>query len=309
MRSPPLNALVLILLPLLCFIFAGCSPMRFSQYNGRAIWPSTQGALAETAYAVPVYRDWPERPYDVIGSVRFVDPRKYWDDGIIRMAAATGKDHGGDAVIFRTGSVAPGSWLDSFTSRPTGYGQEQTALVIKWTPEDVLQTRRADRERFWANFKQKNPELAADRQLVQLATDYLMQAGVQPNSSEMETRLADLLKVIGNQPRENLSGKWFVRGTVQNQSLTASEKDTFFGVAQIAVTGNRVTIISTEGKIELNFSGTVENGQVTGTLGLGGPASALSVKCEGVALNEKISFAFQKLGDSGTVQGSVIFQR
>src|SRR6266542_2015797 len=87
-------------------VFAfGCSPMRYSRYTGRNTpWPISVGTMTETSYKVPVYRGWPERPYEVIGSVRFPDPRKLWDDGIISMAASEGKRHGGNAVIMRQGA-------------------------------------------------------------------------------------------------------------------------------------------------------------------------------------------------------------
>ena len=265
--------------------------------------------MAETAYAIPVYRDWPDRPYDVIGSVRFEDPRKYWDDGIIRMAAKTGKENRGAALIIRFGSVVPGSWLDAWTSRPTGYGQEITALVIKWTPENVLKARRIEEEDFWTRFREKHPAIARNEQLVQLAVGYLDEAGVRPNSPEMENRLSTLLSDICGQDKMNLAGKWLFKGAVQNRSITSSESEAFFGVATGTTGGGRFTLLSTAGRVEITFSGTVDEGQITGTLGFGGKASSLSVKCEGVALNDKISFAFQKPTEGGTVQGNLTFQR
>ena len=187
--------------------------------------------MAETDYAIPVYRDWPERPYDVIGSVRFEDPRKYWDDGIIRMAAHTAKKNRAEAIIVRFGSVVPGSWLDAWISRPTGYGQEITALGIRWTPENVLQARRAEEEQFWSGFRQKYPALASNEQLVQLAIGYARESGVRPNSPEMESKLSSLLSELNHQPKTDLAGKWLFRGVVQNKSITASDSETFFGVA------------------------------------------------------------------------------
>jgi hypothetical protein len=296
---------------LLILATAGCSsPMRYSQYTGKnTAWPTSPGSMAETAYAIPVYRDWPERPYEVIGSVRFEDPRRYWDDGVIRDAAATGKKQGGDALIFRPGSATRGSWLDQWISRPAGYGHEITALVLKWTPESVLQARRAEEQRFWSAFRQKYVDLTADEQLVKLAIAYVTETGAKTESAEMESKLSSLLSEIKNQRKTDIAGKWLFKGAVQNRSLTSSESETFFGVATAAMTGNRLTIISTGGKVEVNFSGTVDAGQASGTLGFGGSSSSVSVKCDGVALNEKISLTFQKLTEGGSVQGNLTFQR
>src|ERR1044071_4768199 len=98
------------LLALACLIMVGCSPMRYSQYTGKGgvwpagIWPLGSGTMAETSYRIPVYRGWPERPYKVLGSIRFEDPNKYWDDGIISKAARVGKRKGGNAINIRQGS-------------------------------------------------------------------------------------------------------------------------------------------------------------------------------------------------------------
>jgi len=288
----------------------GCSPMRYSKNTGKStFWTTSVGTMAETAYAIPVYRGPPERPYEVIGSVRFVDPRKYWDDGIIRMAASTGKKHGGNAIYIPSFG-APGSWLDSFISRPAGYDQETKAYVIKFIPETVVQSRKAEQDRFWTAFRVKNPKLADDDQLLQLGTSHLTDQGVLQNSTQMEEQLSVLLSDIKNQPKNDLSGKWLFKGSVQTRSLTAADSpEPFFGVASIAMTGSKITILSTAGKVEVSFSGSVETGQIVGTLGLGARASSLSLKCEGVALNDKISFAFQKLVESGTVQGNLTFLR
>jgi hypothetical protein len=265
--------------------------------------------MAETAYAIPVYRDWPERPYDVIGSVRFQDPRVYWDDGIIRMAADEGKKNGGDALVLRFGSVAPGSWLDQWTARPAGYGQEITALVIKWTPQSVLQAREADDERFWQSFREKHPKTSSNDQLLKIAVGIANETGVGRNSPQFADKIDGILSEIAQQPKGSLAGKWLLKATVQTKTITSSDAQSFFGVAVLASTGNRITFVSTEGNAEVNFSGTVDGGQVSGTLGFGGSASSVSVKCEGVALDDKISFAFQKLTDGGTVQGTLTLQR
>jgi hypothetical protein len=70
--------------------------------------------------------------------------------------------------------------------------------------------------------------------------------------------------------------QWIFKGMVQNKSMTLSQSESFFGVAAAAMTGDRFTIVSTEGKVELNFSGTADSGQVRGILGFGGANSSLN---------------------------------
>ena len=83
---------------------AGCgAPLRYSQFRGTQAWTTTSGTMVEQR-AIPVYRGWPDKPYIVIGSIRFEDPNVQWNDGDTDRAAHLGKTKGGDAIIMRVGS-------------------------------------------------------------------------------------------------------------------------------------------------------------------------------------------------------------
>jgi hypothetical protein len=55
----------------------------------------------------------------------------------------------------------------------------------------------------------------------------------------------------------------------------------------------------------VNFTGTYSKGRLTGQVGIGG----FSTKCDGAAVNNKISLSFQSVTTDGTVRGNVSLQR
>ncbi len=141
-----LSALLVILA--LGYVVA-CTPMRFSEFSGRnRSWPVASGAMAEKQFAVPVYRGWPERPYHVTGSIRFEDPQKYWDDGIIKMAASMAKGRGGDAIVMRYGSEYGVGMITGAIGDPKVMSMNQiTALVIKWKSQSEIASEEASVDR------------------------------------------------------------------------------------------------------------------------------------------------------------------
>src|SRR5438445_12192592 len=147
------------------------------------------------------------------------------------MAARAGKRNDSDAIVipkFRT----PGSWIDSFTSRPAGYDEETKALVIRWIPENQVKAKRDEEERFWQGFRQQHPDLASNDQLVQLALRHFYEAGEKANTPEIEIKLAALLGELKNQTKADLSGKWLFRGAIQRRSLTTGDSsEQLHGVA------------------------------------------------------------------------------
>lgn len=115
------------------------------------IWPVGSGTMAETSYRVPVYRGWPERPYKVLGSIRCEDPNKYWDDGVISMAASMGKSKGGNAIIIRQGSEFGVGKITGMKNDPSVFTYNQTtALVIRWLSEKEIRDE-AERNRARGN--------------------------------------------------------------------------------------------------------------------------------------------------------------
>ena len=88
----------------------GCVNLRYSQFRGRGLsepygsWPTGPGTMAETRFAVPVYRGWPEKPYELLGSLSHPDPNAKWNDDFFAAAAKEAKQQGGDAVIIREGA-------------------------------------------------------------------------------------------------------------------------------------------------------------------------------------------------------------
>lgn len=106
--------------------------MVFSKYEGQSrSWP-TGNAFTDGDFAVPVYRGWPEKPYDVIGTVKFDHAGIDWNRGDLEVAARTAKQAGGDAVILVPRGADPSPTATN-TREQLGIPAGETAgVVIRW---------------------------------------------------------------------------------------------------------------------------------------------------------------------------------
>ncbi len=284
--------------------------MRYSEFAGRAnSWPTAAGSMAERQFAVPVYRGWPERPYRVIGSVRFEDPNKYWDDGIIAMAAGMAKGKGGDAIVMRSGSEFGVGMTTGAIGDPKVYSVNQpTALVIQWKSSTEVAEEGQQVDRLVAGFRERHPESTVKREVASMAADYVQWLGLDLNSPATAKKLDEVLQEVG-QPADNQGVRWLFRGHVRATSITTSASDTVYGVATVQRNGDALTIVSTSEKSELNFSGTLQDGRIAGQLGFSAGSTIISAKAEGVFTDAKISLTGQGHTADGTFQGSFTFNR
>jgi len=282
--------------------------MRFSKYTGdNRAWPTGDRSMAETSFSLPVYRNYPERPYEVIGSVRFEDPRKYWDDGVIADAVSVAKRKQADAIIIRQGAELGVGLTSSSMEDPQSWSASQTtALIIKWKSKFVLDDESAALEDFRSKFKSEYPGLVPSDSAFILARQYLQSLNMTLGEAATTSRLHDILSETQNRKPGSLSGKWFYKCTIRKSSITTSFSDILYGLASVTQEGNSVTILSVGGKVELNANGTLEKGRFTGKMGIGTIASA---GCEGAAVAEKISLSSQSQTADGTFQGSLVLER
>lgn len=110
----------------------GCESMKYAKFNGeQKPWP-TGSTFTDRVCAVPVYRGWPEKQYEVLGSVQFNKPGIDWNDGDIKDAAGLAKKAGGDAIILMPKGVDPSPTAGSTREQLGIVGNETVAIVVKW---------------------------------------------------------------------------------------------------------------------------------------------------------------------------------
>lgn len=310
MRRP----LLPLTLALSALLVGGCSPMRYSQFTGAdrpwraGLWHVGTGTMAETSYAVPVYRGWPEKHYKVLGSVRFEDPRKHWDDGVISMAARAGKKNGGDAIIIRQGAEFGVSKITGVVNLATSLSQNQTAaFVIRWlTPEEIAKEE-ADKARFLREYQIEHPNTRGNETVKEILIQYLLRDyPSQVYTKEMATQFAQALESLASKRGDDPSGTWAYKGSVATSSIASmGDEDTLLGLATVKVDGDNIAILSNAGRTEISFQGSLVKGRVQGQIGI----ASFTSKAEGAALDNKISLSFQAITTDGAVRGSLVLQR
>jgi hypothetical protein len=110
----------------------GCESMKFSNFSGeQTAWP-TGNSFTDGDFALPTYRGWPEKPYDVAGVIRFNKSNIDWNRGDINQATRLAKQGGADAVILLPKGIDP-SPTTVATRQKLGITADQTAaLAVKW---------------------------------------------------------------------------------------------------------------------------------------------------------------------------------
>jgi hypothetical protein len=264
-------------------------------------------SIAETSFSIPVYRSWPDKPYEVVGTVRCDNPHQEWNDDIIGQAVDEAKKHRGDALIIRIGAEIGVSENIGIAEDPMAWRANQTtALVIKWKSKQAVEEEAAKLRALKEQFQAMNPALSQNPALIDEVIKYLQQVGVTPDSGNAAQRLKTVMDEIRRPSGGDLGGKWLYRCTCQRRQLTTSQTDSFYGIALVTLTDNALTIVSTApSSKEVNFSGTFDKGRVTGKIGI----ATASIPSDGVAASEKISLSGQGQISDGTFQTSLILLR
>lgn len=312
------NTLALLSVALFSAVLVGCvtqGQMRFSEYTGQdassslGTWPIGSGSMAETSYAVPVYRGWPEKPYQVLGSLSFPDPNAEWNEDFFRAAAKHAKNRKGDAIIIRKGAEFGVSQIAGARSNPlsvVGSTYQTTALVIRWLTPQEVRDRDLLLDELLKRFATNDPRVSANRTVAELVVIFLVSTGCEPRSPQLAERFMDTMGHLTSRASESLSGEWIFRTSMSFSTVLAEGSErSHLGLALVSTDGENVTIVSTAGAAEINFTGTLLKGRLSGQIGVGG----VSAKCDGAATPEKISISFQSLTPDGTVRGNVVLQR
>lgn len=309
----PLLASLLLLAS--CGTLAPLGPaMRYSEYTGKDVssflgtWPVGQGSMAETSYRIPVYRGWPEKPYRVLGSLSSPDANKQWDEGMISAAVWEAGHHKADAIIIRQGAEFGVSQIAGAKSNPSVLwsSYQTTALAIRWLSQQEISERNLRLDELLKRFSVNDPRISVNRDVGQLVIIYLLISGYDLNSQEMSARFVETMGKVVASAAGDLSGDWIFKASLTFSSgFSGDTERNFIGLATVSTDGENVTIVSTAGNLELNFTGTQSKGRLSGQLG----AASVSAKCEGASTREKISMNFQSLTPDGTARGNVTLQR
>jgi hypothetical protein len=110
----------------------GCVEMTFAKYEGQQkAWP-TGSSFSDQVYALPVFRGWPEKPYDILGYVEFNNPNVEWNRGDVEQAAKKAKQMGGDAMLMVPKGEASSQKLTEIRQELGIDTSRARGLVLKW---------------------------------------------------------------------------------------------------------------------------------------------------------------------------------
>ncbi|MDD5139549.1 MAG: hypothetical protein PHY43_04715 [Verrucomicrobiales bacterium] len=300
--------LVLILsLPFL----AGCATKHYSEFTGSRTWLTTKNAVADQAYAVPVYWNWPERPYRVMGSIQLADPHKKWKDSDTAQSARMARSKGGDALIVFFGDEPGGisnapHVMQLFPTAPA------CALVIQWKSQSDVdeESHRLDGLRAYLRRSYPALNLGIKNDLWEMGVEYVAWLGLNISVPRGATKLEDALSSLMAASKDASPSKWLFKGTLRaNDHSTTPTETVVYGIATFTQTGENVAIVSQPGKINASFHGLTRDGQVSGRLDFAAGATVFTGQAEGLQLPDKISMSSQGQVAGKPVQGTFLLLR
>jgi hypothetical protein len=92
----------------------------------------------DSSYAVPVFRELPDRAYTPAGVIKFDSPGVTWNEGDVAQAAKLAKTSGGNAMILCQGAGIAVQVLGKPMVNELNLGAYHTfGIVIQWKPESA----------------------------------------------------------------------------------------------------------------------------------------------------------------------------
>jgi hypothetical protein len=310
MRVHTLSRALLVFVGLVAFLAdqpSALARLVFTEYSGTwREWPISISSMTEIGFAVPVYRTWPDRNYEVVGSLKYTNRNKSWENDEIREVAKEAMKRGGNAIILRFGAEAGvGGVASSGAGRIVYNTGETTALVIRVLSDRELRERDEEMKELIRAVLTANPTAAYSEETGALVFKYLLQSGEKRGTDEFRKKFSAVMTEVSVEDSSSFSGAWIFKASVKTGRLVGTDEESFFGLATVKSEGTSLAIVSTKGTTEMNFAGSLAENRIEGQLGVAG----LSAKAEGVAISEKISISFRSLTHAGTAEGTLVLQR
>jgi hypothetical protein len=281
----------------------------YAVFHGRQVWPTSDSTTADTNFSVPVYRDWPDHSYRVIGTIQCSqNPSQFLDDATV--AATLAKTRNADAIIVPVvNPLEPrvATKPDS-TASPASHAPV-TILVIQWkTPAEMDADRRVA-AKFWSDFQTRHSGFAGGEEFKKISLEYAAFRGMDLNSKkDCETFEKDLNEVL-NAPPDAASTKWLFHGTFHADGVAASVDQTICGLAVLSRTGDGLAIVSKSDGAGFNFTGVDQEHRISGPIDFSVGPAACQAKAQGAMLPRRISLDSRGQDERGTMRSSLTFVR
>jgi hypothetical protein len=296
---------LLFWLSLSCLV--GCASPRYSAYIGSQVWFTAKDSIADHGYAMPVYWNWTERHYRVMGSIELANPKGKWKNGDTIASARLGSSKEGDAIIVLAGDET--DTVQNAIPALRGFpARANRALVIQWKSQSEVDEESHRLDGLRAYLKRSYPALGLGNKhdLWEMSVEYVTWLGLdlnaQPGAAKVEEVLSSLVATSAE------TSKRLFKGTLRAQAPSArSRESVVYGIATVTRTGDDVNIVSQTENMTLNFQGVARDGQCRGQVDFSLGPTVLTGKAEGSVSTGKILLRTEGPANGKTIEGAFIF--
>ncbi len=282
------------LLPALFLV--ACKPKQYTPYSGVRVWPIKKGAASEQIDGLPVYQGFPERPYDVVGTIRLANSHRSWGKGdtdeVIRLA----KSNGAEGLVVSTGESF--SAMYSPEADPHLFSAaERGAVAIKWKPANLVAdaSHRLDGFRYYIRRSYPRLDLDSKMDLWQMGIEYIGWLGLDIDSDQGTARLENTFSSIAAVDPGSGKSTWLFKGTIRASGSPASPSERFFfGKATLTQAGENITLVSNPSEPAiLQFAGQLKDKKLEGKVTLSAGAASYDGNISGSFSASKITLEGQ----------------
>jgi hypothetical protein len=290
---------------------AGCASKHYSEFTGGQAWLTSSNAAADERYVLPVYWNWPARPYRVMGSIHGLDCKGNWEDADTAQSARIARGKGGDALLMMGGEAVDAVENESPVGslvRPA----EASALMIQWKSQSDIDEESHRLAGLKAYLKRSYPALGLGNKndLWIMAVQYVTWLGLDINLPRGAAKVEETLSHLAAANSEANSSPWLFQATLRAEPASRERTEIrVLGIATLTQTRDTLAIVSHSQKAMLTFSAAGGTNILDGTIEFSTGATRFSGRAEGELLPDRISLSSKGEVDGAAVLSTFLFLR
>ncbi|HEY2343768.1 MAG TPA: hypothetical protein VGH90_12080 [Chthoniobacteraceae bacterium] len=284
-------------------------PWQASPYDGTQIWPVEKGSKPEAGFDLPVYRHWPEQPFQILNVIHPSGKHGPWDASDISMAVALAKMQNADALL-----LCRAADLEAVKSPeadpkliPAG---ETAAFGIRWIPPRDVSDAAHRLDGFRAYLRRSYPplRLEAKNELWKMGLEAMAWSGVDVDSERGAGRLEETFASLVAPPSAP-STRWLFKGIAHSTDPDSLPQRYVYGVAELTREGDHVSIVCKANGLLVQFDGVEDHGKLSGKLEWSDRGFKLEQKARGSLEEEAIRLEPAAPPAEGAPRAEFVFLR
>jgi hypothetical protein len=278
-----------------------------SPYEGTQVWPVEKGSSPQAGFALPVYRHWPERPFQIVSLIHPSGQHGSWNAADISTAVEMAKMQSADALLLcgaRDLQAVKSADADPQVIPPGETG----AFAIRWIPPREASDAAHRLDGFRAYLRRSYPplHLEAKSDLWKIGLEAMAWLGVDVDAERGAGRFEETLAGLVAPPGAP-STRWLCKGVARSTAADSPPPRFVYGVAVLTCEGDHASLVCKANGLLVQFDGVADNGKLSGQLKWSDRGFSLEQRVQGSLDEEAIRLETAGAPVEGAPRAEFIF--